>query len=292
MMISAYELGGTLFVPASHKDLSSIVSGKKYKDLKSLVIDFEDGLEEAAFNAADARLSQTLLAAGEHSPLLFVRAKNVEHLKTLLALESIDKVAGFILAKFSLVNAEEYLQLFANSSFLLMPSIEGEELFDIVKLQALRAKILAYKERVVLVRFGLEDMLKQLRMRRSCEESLFDIAATASSIGGFIATFKSAGFDVSAGVYPCYGDKEGFVRDVMRDLKEGLVSKTIIHPSQIALLNECYTVEAEVLEEAREIVQSSRKIFAQNGKMAESLSMKNHAQELCLRAEIYGIKTT
>lgn len=44
-MISYLELGGTLFIPASHQDMNHIVSGEKYPHLQSLVIDFEDGLD-------------------------------------------------------------------------------------------------------------------------------------------------------------------------------------------------------------------------------------------------------
>jgi hypothetical protein len=36
--IDYIKLGGTLFIPATHKDLQEVVSGKKYPNLKSVVI--------------------------------------------------------------------------------------------------------------------------------------------------------------------------------------------------------------------------------------------------------------
>ncbi len=288
--ISYIALGGTLFIPASHKNLEIIVSGKKYASLRSLVIDFEDGLEESQFDRAMARLSKALSLIDVSSPFLFLRAKSVEHLAALLEVKNIERVDGFVLAKFSLNNADNYLHLLRDKAFYILPSIEGEELFHHEKLHQLKEKILSVREQTLIVRFGLEDMLRQLGMRRECEESVFDFASTSSVVGNFICTFKSAGFGVSGGVYPCFKDREGFVRDVKRDLKEGLFSKTIIHPSQIEDLNEVYKVTKRKYNEAQEIVDSKKKLFAQNAKMVEKPTMIAHSQEILKRARLYGVK--
>ena len=99
---------------------------------------------------------------------------------------------------------------------------------------------------------------------------------------------KSAGFAISGGVYPNFSDNDGFIKDVKRDLKEGLFSKTIIHPQQIQLSNELYKVTKEELCEALEISRNDEAVFNQNGKMAEVVTMRPHAHEIILRAEVYG----
>ena len=289
MGIHYLQLGATLFIPASHQNLHSIVSGNKYSALKSLVIDFEDGLQEDAFVSAMQSVEAIFEGISATSPLVFLRAKNSKHLKELLKIENIQNVNGFVLAKFSLSNADEYLNILKDREFLIMPSIEGEELFSHEKLHTLKEKIVANKQKVLLVRFGLEDMLSQLGMRRSCTESIFDRAVTASVVGNFIATFKSAGFAVSGGVYPCFQDLEGFKNDVSRDIQEGLISKTIIHPSQIEPINELYKVSEVAFTQAKEIETSTKNIFNQDGKMAETHTMKNYSQEILLRAKIYGV---
>jgi len=43
---SFYELGETLFVPATHKDLLLVVEGKKIPSLKSLLVDTEDFISD------------------------------------------------------------------------------------------------------------------------------------------------------------------------------------------------------------------------------------------------------
>ncbi|RUM64050.1 MAG: hypothetical protein DSZ04_03275 [Sulfurimonas sp.] len=284
------QLGGTLFIPASHKRLQEIVCENRYPGLKSLVIDFEDGLEYSDFDFAMKNINNILENITNKSILVFIRAKNTQHLSELLRLSHIHNLTGFVLAKFSLQNAEIYLKLLSATNHIIMPSIEGKELFNHQKLNVLKEIILTNKDKVLLVRFGLEDMLRQLRMRRTCDESIFDLSAPSSVLGNFIAIFKSAGLAVSGGVYPCYRDKKGFIKDVQRDLREGLFSKTIIHPSQIVDTNEVYKVNKKEYEEALEILKTNKKIFALNKKMVESLTMSSYSHLLIMREKIYGIR--
>ncbi|MBU1657660.1 HpcH/HpaI aldolase/citrate lyase family protein [bacterium] len=284
------QLGATLFVPGTHKDLEAILSGKKYKNLKSVVIDTEDGIHQEQLPHAMEQITEILPRFEKSKLLVFIRPRNVEILKELLACGSIEKMDGFVLAKLSLSNVCEYFEALRDTQYCMMPSIEGEELFNPVKLFELRDILLQHKERIPLVRFGLEDMLRVLGMRRDCERSLFDICATSYVLGNFIATFKSAGFAVSGGVYPCFKDEKGFLKEVQRDLQEGLFSKTIIHPAQIDLTHEVYKVTQKELAHARQICKSKESVFAQDGKMAEVVTMLPHAKEILNRAENYGIK--
>lgn len=286
--IDYIELGATLFVPAVHENLQEVVSGKKYPNLKSVLIDTEDSIKENDVEIALNALKALLENLDVTKVLVFVRPRNIKVLKEILKYENIQKVDGFILPKFSLSNAIEYLEILKDKPFYFMPSIEGNELFDTQKLYELRDILLGYQEQILLVRFGLEDMLRQLKMRRKCEDSIFDFASTSSVMGDFISVFKSSGFEISGGVYPCFNDSEGFIRDVKRDLKEGLFSKTIIHPNQIDLTNEIYRVSALEFDEALQICESTEVIFAQDSKMAETTTMSPWAKEIIKRAEVYG----
>jgi len=282
------ELGGTLFVPAIHKDLEAILLYNKYPKLKSLVIDTEDGLNEVSLQNA-LTIIQTLLPKIKNPKLhIFLRPRDLETLEVFLEMEAIQNIKGFVLPKFSLQNANAYMKVLQNTQHLIMPSIEGDELFDANKLRELRDVIIKHKERVVLVRFGLEDMLSRLGMRRSCEESLFDLSAPNFILGNFIATFKSVGFGISGGVYPCFEDSEGFIKDAKRDIKEGLFSKTIIHPNQIELLNEIYRVSQKEFSEAQSIIKSNEAVFSLTKKMAEKSTMQGHSEFIIKRAKFFG----
>ncbi|MCD6259373.1 MAG: HpcH/HpaI aldolase/citrate lyase family protein [Helicobacteraceae bacterium] len=284
------ELGASLFVPATHKDLLSIVSGEKYPKLRSVVLDTEDGIAEESLEDALGALELLLKKLQKRKLYIFLRPRNTKVLKRFLNLESIEKIDGFVLPKFSLENAQQYLSLLERENFVWMPSIEGEELFDEKRLIKLKELLLPHKESIILVRFGLEDMLRQLALRRKCDESIFDRAVTRFVLGRFIGIFKSAGFCVSGGVYPCYKDENGFVSDVERDLLEGLFTKTVIHPKQVGLYHELVKVTRNDFEEAVEILLDDKAVYAQNNKMAESSTMSPWAKEIVLRAQIYGLQ--
>lgn len=284
------ELGATLFVPATHKNLAQIISGAKYQNLKSVVIDTEDAISESDLSYSMEVIKNLLTLFKKNKLLVFIRPRNIEILKELLSYESIDQIDGFVLPKFSLINAQEYLNTLKLSSHLIMPSVEGKELFDTNKLIKLKDILVQYKEKIILVRFGLEDMLRQLSMKRRCEDSIFDIAVTSSILGNLLAIFKSAGFGVSGGVYPCFNDEVGFIKDVRRDLKEGLFSKTIIHPAQIELAHDIYKVTLDELNEANSLLSSSQAIINLDGKMGEINTMSPYARLIKLREKIYGVR--
>ncbi|MGB6019296.1 MAG: HpcH/HpaI aldolase/citrate lyase family protein, partial [Sulfurimonadaceae bacterium] len=185
--IHALELGGTLFIPASHKNLDAVLSGEKYPDLRSVVIDFEDGLSSADRPEALANLDLTLTKLEETKLLRFIRPQDPQMLKALLEQKGMDKLDGFILPKFGLNNADDYLSHFPvpipHSPFPwhFMPSIEGEELFDMQKLRQLRGILLLHQEQIICIRFGAEDMFRQLGLRRTTT-SLYDMLAPAQVI--------------------------------------------------------------------------------------------------------------
>jgi len=287
--INYLELGGTLFVPATHKSLESVVSGEKYPALRSVLVDTEDGLKSESLSQGMEAIEKLLINYEKKKLLVFIRPKNTELLKSLLTLKNIEKIDGFILPKFSLSNAATYFNILKPYNFALMPSIEGEELFNQEKLHRLKEIILTNKQNIVLVRFGLEDIFRQLSLKHGEGDTAFSFSATTVVLGNFIASFKSVGFGISGGVYPYFSNDEGFVRDVKRDLKEGLFSKTIIHPRQIELTNELYKVSQKEYDEARKITQSQEAAFNLNGKMAESVTMTPYAKEILKRGEVYGV---
>ena len=285
--IDAAALGGTLFVPASHKHLETIARGGKFPRLRSVVFDTEDGLDAGALPEALQRLRWLLPTLEETGPLRFIRPRNVDVLREILQFEGIEKIDGFILPKFGLDNADSYLE--SIGEHLFMPSIEGRELFDVAALAKLRDLLMPYKEQIILVRFGAEDMFRQLGLRRSCEHSIYDMCAPSAVIGNLLGVFKPYGFDVSAPVFGCYKDMAGFEKEVLRDLREGLVSKTIIHPDQIEPVERLYRVSEGEYEIARKILETGKAVSGLNGEMAERSTQQPWARRIVRRAEVYGI---
>lgn len=286
---SPWELGGTLFVPATHKHLTEISQGEKFPSLHSMVIDTEDGIAESELESSMERISALLPTLTPTSLLRFLRPRNPQVLRRLLEMTDIDRVEGFVLPKFGLENAHAYLSLLQDTPFCFMPSIEGIELFDPEQLKMLRGILIPYRTQIPLIRFGAEDMLRQLALRRDCARSLFDMAAPSYLLGSFLSVFKPYGFEISGGVFRCYKDHEGFNQDVYRDLSEGLVSKTIIHPDQIPLVDACYRVCASELDEAQKLLNVQSTVFSLNDTMAETVTQSPWANSIIQRAKLFGM---
>ena len=285
--LEAIELGATLFIPANHKQLEAILFKEKYPQLRSVVIDFEDGLNEDTQDEALASLKKVLEHKEVSKLLAFIRPRNGAMLKTLTSMENINRINGFVLPKFGLENMDAYLSHLKD--FYFMPSIEGLELFDVKSLQSLRNVLLSYKEQIILIRFGAEDMMKQLGLKRNCEESLFDLHVTSHIISNIIMIFKPYGFDIAAPVYPCFKDCKNYMRQISQEFKAGLRSKTIIHPNQIAPLHRLYRVSEDELLKAETLLQSSDVVVGYNGEMLERNTQLQWAVNIMKRSKIYGI---
>ncbi len=290
--VHALELGGTLFIPASHKNLGAVLSGEKYPELRSVVIDFEDGLAGSDRLKAIEKLEKALSTLQANRLLRFIRPKDPEMLQSLLRKEHIDRLDGFVLPKFGLENAHQYLSSIQNSklkiqNFMFMPSIEGEELFDTNKLRQLRNILLPYRENIICIRFGAQDMLRQLGLKQT--GSIYDMLAPAQVVGNLIAAFKPHGFEISAPVYPDFSESEGFHKEVQRELENGLISKTIIHPNQIAPMNRLYNVTKAELEASKKLLALSDGVINLGGEMGEFKTQSPWAEQIVKRAELFDV---
>jgi citrate lyase beta subunit len=288
--IEPIELGATLFIPANHKNLKSILKRERLRDLRSIVIDTEDGLHVRDFKEAISQIKDALTEYKQSDLYVFIRPKNIAVLAKLLSMENIDKIDGFILAKFSLENMQEYLELLAPLDFYIMPSIEGKELFDIGKLRLLRDRLEDFREKVLLIRFGAEDMLRQLGIRRSKDIALYDMLAPSQIIANILNVFKIANYQISAPVYPFYSDTDGYVKELKRDLLEGLITKTIIHPSQIEPLEEIYSVSQDEYTLASKILHEDNSVFADDGSMTEVNTQSPWAKNILQRVKYYTLQ--
>jgi len=288
-VIEPIALGGTLFVPANHKILCDILGQKRFCNLRSIVIDTEDGLHVNEVNNAIENITVLLQDYKKNSLYVFIRPRNADFLEKLLHVKNIESIDGFILPKFSLDSMSRYLELLKPYSFYLMPSIEGDELFHPEKMRLLKDEIDTVKEKVLLIRFGAEDMLSQLGLRRSNDLSLYDMKAPSLAISNLLHIFKVSGYTISGPVYPFYKDDKGFTAELTRDLQEGLITKTIIHPSQIDLVEKHYRVEEDDLRIAKKILGTSQKsVFGDKGMMSEVPTQSSWAKSILSRHHYYG----
>lgn len=87
---------------------------------------------------------------------------------------------------------------------------------------------------------------------------------------------------------------DGLIREVILDKENGIVGKTIIHPSHLRPVQAMYTVMHEEYVDALSIVDSndgSRGVFKSEyyNKMNEIKPHLNWARRILLRSQIYGV---
>lgn len=87
---------------------------------------------------------------------------------------------------------------------------------------------------------------------------------------------------------------DGLIREVIMDKENGIVGKTIIHPTHIGLVQSLYTVTREEFEDAESIIRNNNGelgVFKSGyaNKMNEIKPHLNWAQKIIARSQIYGV---
>jgi citrate lyase beta subunit len=290
--MDAIELGATLYVPAVRADLFDIICGKRHPGLRSSVVCLEDSIRPADVPQALTNLAFLLrrLARfdGERPPV-FVRPRDEHMLAHILTFSGIEAVAGFVIPKATADSLPAYLRSLASDAHLLMPTLETREMFDPAELRRLRDQLLSVEHRILALRIGGNDLLHNIGARRSAVRTAYQ-GPLGRTIGTLVTAFAPFGFALSAPVFEHFGNPDLLREEVACDIEHGLLTKTAIHPGQIAIIQAAYRVDAQDLAEARAILSGDRGgVFALNGSMCEPATHSRWAAAIVKRAGIYGV---
>ena len=291
--ISYFELGATMYIPANNKNLEKILKREKFKNLKSAVICFEDSINEVNLDNSIERFDKLMSNFEPTSLKLFIRPRNIINLKTLIKVKNIDMIDGFVLPKFDTTNATDYLSIFIEkNNFYLMPVLESKDIFDNSKMYDIANELLPFKDRILSIRIGGEDILSILNMMRECNKTIYEIMPLYIIISNIINIFRTNEFNISSPVYACFKNSSFLKKEIENDVKHQLFNKTIIHPNQIDLVHDSYKVFEEDLKIAKKLLFENEPIFSFNGRMFEKKTHSNWAKGVIERYKIYGIKDT
>jgi citrate lyase beta subunit len=288
--MSAVELGATLYVPAINSGLRGMAYGA-VPDLRSMVVCLEDAIREDQVPLAISRLQALLADIAVLPPQLsiYVRPRNLRMLTALLQLEGIERVKGFVLPKMTTQSLPVWLTALMHSDHHIMPTIEGEDAFDRSALARLCDQLMPYAERVSAIRIGGNDILALLGIRRSRVRTAYD-GPLGSVIRDIAGTFIPNGFSVAAPVFEHFSSPDILRREVEQDIEHGLLTKTAIHPDQIAIIHAVYRPDSHEMAEARAILsQEAPAVFGSNGSMCELATHAPWAGMIIKRAQTHGI---
>ncbi|WP_246294005.1 HpcH/HpaI aldolase/citrate lyase family protein [Paenibacillus planticolens] len=318
--ILASSVGAALYMPATRPTIAEDIAFGKIEGLVSAIFDLEDAVGENEVHAAEESLIHQMnkLAAfielgilrSDNLPLLFVRVRSANQLNYLIERleENVAILTGFVFPKFTAENGEAYFQILENyndekssasPTLYGLPILESEAIiykeFRYPSLQAIKEIVEKYKDLVLNVRIGATDFSSLYGLRRSPDMTIYDIAPIRDCVSDIINVFgrMDSSYVISGPVWE-YFPRKGLIREVIMDKENGLIGKTIIHPTHIKPVQSLYTVTHEEYVDATSIIAKNNGdygvIKSQYGnKMNEIKPHLNWARRIMLRSQIYGV---
>ena len=284
-------LGASMYVPSIHADIINIACGKKYPNLRSVIFCTEDAIHESEVEKGLDNINTILSFKPDNALLRFVRVRNIEVLKKILQFKHIEHLTGIVIPKVTASNISEYLELFKPFSLQIMLTLETIEAFDAVAMQKLRALLLQseVRDRILMLRIGGNDLLSILQMKRPANKTAYQ-TILRPIIEQLVLTFKPYDFHLSAPVYEYISDIESLAEETQQDLSHGLFGKTVIHPSQIDIVEAYYRVTENELTMAEKILEKDQPaVFKMHDSMCEVATHQYWAQQIIDRAAVYGV---
>lgn len=318
--ILRYCIGAALYMPATRKMIAQEIIAHKYPACTTIVLDLEDALGDLQVAEGEQNLQlllqeiQSALTNEQlHSktmPLLFVRVRSPQQLEKIITqLGPLQQVlTGYVLPKFSTKDGAHYLQQIKAQNdrgyaLYAMPILESQSILNkesrLTELLAIRTVLAQFETLVLNVRIGSTDFCGSLGVRRSMQHTVYDLATVQDCFADIINVFlrDDSPFVLSGSVWEFFGTDDavkGLLREIAFDQLNGLIGKTVIHPSHLEIVQAQYVVTHEEYSDATRILELS------NGEMGVEKSsygnkmneMKPHfvwAKRILLRAQAYGV---
>ena len=230
-------------------------------DLDVALLDLEDGVptsskDEARRLVADILGSPLQDGAG---PLRYVRIRRALSDDGAADLDAIVRpgLGGIMAPKVARPDEIEWLAgeldvrerdaKIPHSTIRIIPSIETAAAL----IEAPR--IARAADRVIGLAFGSEDFALDLGLPTKREAEAADMLYARSAT---VVAAVSAGKLAFDGIWPDIEDAAGLRADSLRARRLGFSGKTLIHPGQVAIVNEIFSPSAAEVEEARRVVRA------------------------------------
>ena len=287
----AKSMGASLYLPANHKDLMEVANGERLGHTRSLIFCTEDAVADADLSWALFNLSVVLAnMRADVSAERFVRVRNPEVLTRVLAMKGAEKLTGFVIPKCTRHNFDAYFKQVRGTDHMLMPTLETADVFNDDEMRLFRETLEApgVRSRILALRIGGNDLLALLGLRRPRNMTIYR-TPLGPVIARLVTTFRPYGFVLTAPVFEHLDLPDLLDQEVAEDMAYGMVGKTAIHPSQIALIEQHYRVKARDLEAARAILDiDSPAVFKMHNSMCEVATHRAWAQRMVEQSNVFG----
>jgi citrate lyase beta subunit len=255
--ILQYCLGATLYMPGTKNILDKIFN-KELNDITSMVMCFEDSIQENELPAAEknvlfhldsiANAIEQKTITIDDIPLIFLRVRNQVQFKNFsqqLTEKRAKILSGIVFPKFDSFNAGDYLKSLEsigtkyNTVLYGMPILEGKTIaFQETRkeeLLILKRILEPYKKLILNIRTGGTDFSALFGVRRGINYSIYDILAVRDCLSDILNFFNRAGDDylVSAPVWEYF---LAYKEDNLNNLLQSNIHKSILN--RLPIINE------------------------------------------------------
>lgn len=297
-ILSPYQLGATLYMPATREDLADIILRNKIPALRSLVICLEDAVSDGDVEKALSNLSLLLHELAEadpdqeqhERPLVFIRPRN-EAMGELLVLNyDLQGIDGFVLPKFTLLSLFSWWQFMADTKLYMMPTLETQEVYDVNIMTTLAVELIQHpcRSRIIALRIGGNDLMSVISLRHPRNMTLYE-GPMGYVVKMLVSVFASRGFALTAPVCEQIENTSLLERELELDVAHGLVGKTAIHPSHLDVIHRGLEVQPDDYEDALRIFNSTQAVFKSQGAMCEPATHRSWASNILERSKHCGI---
>lgn len=312
-----YSVGALLYCPANNASIVNSLIQEKFGNHFSLAMCLEDTIRDDRVEEAEAQLVHSIksvFAAAKdkhfYIPKIFIRVRSPHQITALLNRFEDARVliTGFIIPKFSLENAEDYIDTISlinrdsDRKLYMMPIFESPSMIHLQEryhiLYSLKEKLDSIEELVLNIRVGGNDLCHMFGFRRHNDESIHHIPAISNIFADIITVF-GMDYVISGPVWEYYNG-ENWDKGLEKELKEdrlcGFVGKTVIHPNQIELVNRAYRVSQKDFDDAKSILNWDENCpsFVSGSvtkeRMNEYKTHSNFAITTIMLAETFGIQ--
>jgi len=313
-----YKLAGLLYIPAMNARAGEKIVTQSYPGLTSAAFCLEDSIMDDALPQAECVLQNNLdfiknnFPKDEELPMLFVRVrtpKHMEHIHKLLG-ENENIISGYILPKFDLSNSEKYTELITEFNkarkkrLYIMPILESRMIaYKSTRLDvliALKGTLSNVKKYVLNIRVGGNDFSNIYGLRRSSNQTIYDMGVIRDILVDIINVFGSE-YVVSAPVWEYFGKDPseewatGLRRELELDRLNGFVGKTAIHPSQLPIIKESMKVAVSDYKDAVHILEWNSYSLgvsksSDGSRMNEFKCHLRWARRIKIMGDLYGVK--
>ncbi|MFP4014047.1 MAG: HpcH/HpaI aldolase/citrate lyase family protein [Chitinispirillaceae bacterium] len=313
-------LGAVLYIPGTKENLCETILKSQ---ASTVVVCLEDAIDDSSLKMAHHNVMNALEQlkfryVEREIPFIFIRGRNNGHFKYLAQIlkDFKELVTGFVLPKFEAATGEQNLVFFRqlqgswDKVIYLMPILETgsvlykDNRFD--ELLSLKHLFCDFKDQILNIRIGATDMSGLYGIRRPMYMSVWDNALLQSVLGDIINYFirKESGFVVSGPVWEYYRSNHnevpgrysspeirGLVSEVELDMFNGLLGKSVIHPSQIMPVLSRLIVSFADYMDASTVIKSKGGVSAgyDTNRMNERNPHLFWAEKIIRRSKVYGV---